>query len=74
MMPTARMGDLTIGNCGLGYLIPFGATVLVNNKPIAKIGDIAKAEGVYWTLREDAIRHFKAGKIDLEEALSYTIT
>ena len=43
MMPTARMGDLTIGNCGLGYLIPFGATVLVNNKPIAKIGDIAKA-------------------------------
>jgi type IV pilus assembly protein PilB len=38
-----------------------------------EIGDIAKAEGVYWTLREDAIRHFKAGKIDLEEALSYTI-
>lgn len=43
MLPTARMGDLTIGNCGLGYLIPLSATVLVNGRPIAKIGDIAKA-------------------------------
>jgi len=43
-----------------------GATAL-------EIGEIAKAEGTYWTLREDAIRHFKAGRIDLEEALYFTL-
>jgi len=43
-----------------------GATAL-------EIGDIAKAEGTYWTLREDAIRHFKAGTIDYEEALYYSV-
>lgn len=43
-----------------------GATAL-------EIGEVAKAEGSYFTLREDAIRHFKAGRIDLEEALYYTI-
>ncbi|MBN2790840.1 MAG: Flp pilus assembly complex ATPase component TadA [Candidatus Delongbacteria bacterium] len=42
-----------------------GATAL-------EIGDVAKEEGTYWTLREDAIRHFKDGKMDLEEALSYS--
>ncbi len=43
-----------------------GATAL-------EIGDVAKAEGTYWTLKEDAVRHFKNGKIDLEEALTYTL-
>lgn len=37
-----------------------------------EIGDIAKEEGTYWTLAEDAIRHFQAGRMDLEEALSYS--
>jgi len=36
-----------------------------------EIGDTATAEGTYWTLRADAIRHFQAGKLDLEEATSY---
>ncbi|HQO10493.1 MAG TPA: ATPase, T2SS/T4P/T4SS family [Clostridiales bacterium] len=43
-----------------------GATAL-------EIGDIAKAEGVYWTLKEDALRHFKNGKIDLEEAMYFAL-
>jgi type IV pilus assembly protein PilB len=43
-----------------------GATAL-------EIGEIAKAEGTYWTLREDAIKQFKAGRIDLEEALFFAI-
>jgi len=43
-----------------------GATAL-------EIGEIAKGEGTYWTLREDAIKQFKAGRIDLEEALFFTI-
>ncbi len=43
-----------------------GATAL-------EIGDVAKAEGTYWTLKEDAVRHFKNGKIDLEEAMTYTL-
>ena len=37
-----------------------------------EIGDIATEEGTYWTLSADAIRHFKAGKLDLEEATSYS--
>jgi type IV pilus assembly protein PilB len=43
-----------------------GATAL-------EIGEIAKAEGVYWTLKEDAIRHFKDGKIDIDEALYFAL-
>ncbi|MDA3887098.1 MAG: ATPase, T2SS/T4P/T4SS family [Candidatus Delongbacteria bacterium] len=36
-----------------------------------EIGDVAKSEGLLWTLREDAIRQFQAGYIDIEEALVY---
>ncbi|MFO7810888.1 MAG: ATPase, T2SS/T4P/T4SS family [Candidatus Delongbacteria bacterium] len=43
-----------------------GATAL-------EIGDVAKKDGTYYTLRDDALRHFKDGKIDLEEAMNYTI-
>ena len=43
-----------------------GATAL-------EIGQVAKEEGTYWKLKDDAIRHFIAGRIDLEEAYTYSI-
>jgi type IV pilus assembly protein PilB len=49
------------------------ASAVMRGATALEIGDIAKSEGVYWTLKEDAIRHFKEGKMDIEETLSYTI-
>lgn len=43
-----------------------GATAL-------EIGRVAKQEGTYWTLKEDAMRHFIDGKLDLEETLAYSM-
>ncbi len=43
-----------------------GATAL-------EIGKIAREQGTYWTLKEDALRHFKTGKLDLEETLAYSM-
>ena len=38
-----------------------------------EIGKVAAEEGTYFTLKEDAIRHFKSGNIDLKETLTYSI-
>ncbi len=49
---------------GIRSAIMRGATAL-------EIGDVAKADKSLWTMKEDAIRQFKAGYIDIEEAMAY---
>ncbi|MCK4981213.1 MAG: type II/IV secretion system protein, partial [Candidatus Delongbacteria bacterium] len=51
---------------GIRSAIMRGATAL-------EIGDVAKTDKSLWTLREDAIRQFQAGYIDIEEALVYAV-
>ncbi len=54
-------------------LTPKIRSAIMNNATALEIGDLGIEEGTYFTLREDAIRKFKEGKIDLTETLKYTM-
>ncbi len=48
-------------------------TAIMEKASTLEIARLGKEEGTYFTLKEDALRMFKAGIIDLKEALKYMI-